>query len=266
MVKSKQQSDSSLNELPAHVAIVMDGNGRWAKKRLLPRASGHKAGVGALNKIVEAATRSGIACLTVFAFSSENWNRPQKEVSILMDLFISSISKYLDDLKEAGVSLRFIGDRSAFSEKLNNSLLQAEESTKENTRLIFNIAMNYGGHWDIVNAAKNMAANVQDGLIGLDDIDENMFSKYVYLSDLTNVYLFIRTGGEHRISNFLLWQCAYSELYFTDVLWPDFDQDELMQSLEWYSGRQRRFGRTGEQVEKDLDANGLDTNLKGVMK
>ncbi|MCK4708611.1 MAG: di-trans,poly-cis-decaprenylcistransferase [Gammaproteobacteria bacterium] len=266
MAKKLQQLDSSLTVLPAHVAIVMDGNGRWAKKRLMPRAAGHKAGVGTLKKIVETASRSDVACLTVFAFSSENWNRPKKEVSILMDLFVSSINKHLSDLEKAGVCIRFIGDRSAFSEKLNNSLLLAEESTKNNTRLKFNIAMNYGGQWDIVNAAKEIVAEVQTGSLAADEIDENLFSKYVSLSDLPAVDLFIRTGGEHRISNFLLWQCAYSELYFTDVLWPDFSDEEFIKSLQWFSGRQRRFGRTGEQLEENLTSDDLKTNSKGAIK
>lgn len=243
------------SNLPAHVAIVMDGNGRWAKKRLMPRAAGHKAGVGSLKKIVEVSASSGVECLTVFAFSSENWNRPQQEVSILMDLFVSSISKHLDDLITAGVSLRFIGDRSAFSEKLIKALQHAETSTENNNRLILNIAMNYGGRWDIANAAKKMFVDLQASSKSVEDIDENLFSHYVELSGLPAIDLFIRTGGEHRISNFLLWQCAYSELYFTDVLWPDFNADEFNRSLQWFSGRQRRFGRTGEQVENDMQSN-----------
>lgn len=251
MANSKETPD---RVLPNHVAIVMDGNGRWAKKRLMPRAAGHKAGVGALNKIIETASSTGVECLTVFAFSSENWNRPKTEVSILMDLFVSSISKYLPELIKAGVCLRFIGDRTAFSEKLSQSLLKAEESTKHNSRLKFNIAMNYGGRWDITSAAKTLLQDVQSGSIAVDNINEELFSSYMSLSDLPAVDLFIRTGGEHRISNFLLWQCAYSELYFTDVLWPDFNGEEFIQSLEWYSGRQRRFGRTGEQIETETQS------------
>lgn len=254
MANSKKQSEVSLVDLPAHVAIVMDGNGRWAKKRLMPRAAGHKAGVGALNKIIESATDLGVKCLTVFAFSSENWNRPKLEVSILMDLFVSSIKKYLPELIKAGVCLRFIGDRSAFSEKLIRSLVEAEEATKSNTRLKFNIAMNYGGRWDIAAATKSLLEDVQSGSVSTDDINEELLSKYMSLSDLPEVDLFIRTGGEHRISNFLLWQCAYSELYFTDVLWPDFNGEEFLQSLQWFLSRQRRFGRTGEQVETESDS------------
>ena len=240
---------------PTHVAIVMDGNGRWAKKRLMPRAAGHKAGVGSLKKIVEVAAASGVNSLTVFAFSSENWNRPQQEVSILMDLFVSSISKHLDDLIKAGVSLHFIGDRSAFSEKLTAALQHAESTTANNTRLYLNVAMNYGGRWDITHAAKKMFADLQSSSGSVDDIDEKMFASYLQLADLPSVDLFIRTGGEHRISNFLLWQCAYSELYFTDELWPDFDAEEFNKALQWFNSRQRRFGRTGEQVEQDMQLN-----------
>lgn len=255
MTKNQNKSVSNTGIVPQHVAIVMDGNGRWAKKRMMPRAAGHKAGVGSLRNIVEVASTSGVDCLTVFAFSSENWKRPQQEVSILMDLFVSSISKYLDDLQKAGVSLRFIGDRSAFSEKLSAALLHAEESTKDNVGLKLNIAMNYGGRWDITNAAKKLLNDVRNAEVAVDDLNEDLFSEYLELADLPSVDLFIRTGGEHRISNFLLWQCAYSELYFTDVLWPDFNADEFGQALQWFSSRQRRFGRTGEQVESEHQTN-----------
>ncbi|MDH5518568.1 MAG: isoprenyl transferase [Gammaproteobacteria bacterium] len=251
MSKKKQSSDASPAVLPAHIAIVMDGNGRWAKKRMMPRAAGHKAGVAALKKIIESASEAGIKCLTVFAFSSENWNRPEREVAILMDLFVSSIKKYLPELQQAGVVLRFIGDRSVFSDKLKASLQQAETSTQNNNFLNLNIAMNYGGRWDITEAAKKMLQDTSSGAVAAEQINESLFSEYLSLADLPAVDLFIRTGGEHRISNFLLWQCAYSELYFTDVLWPDFNGQELKQATQWFSSRQRRFGRTGEQVEED---------------
>ena len=228
-----------------HIAIVMDGNGRWAKKRFLPRAAGHKAGVTTLKKIVEEASKKKIKALTVFAFSSENWNRPAKEVGLLMELFVSSIKKHLDGLHKAGVRLRFIGDRSAFSPELIASLEQAEQSTLNNPGLQFNIAISYGGRWDIVNASKLMFDDIQSGKLAADDVNESVLSGYLSLSDLPDVDLFIRTGGEHRISNFLLWQSAYSELYFSDKLWPDFSPDELNTALEWFSGKQRRFGRTG---------------------
>jgi len=251
---TKDQSMST-PVVPKHIAIVMDGNGRWAKKRLMPRAAGHKAGVNTLKKTVESATKAGVQCLTVFAFSSENWNRPKQEVSILMDLFVSSIKKHLADLQKAGVCLRFIGDRSVFSEKLSASLEQAEQSTQENTRLILNIALNYGGRWDVTAATKKIVQDVQSSTISVDDINEELLSGYMSLSEQPAVDLFIRTGGEHRISNFLLWQCAYSELYFSDVLWPDFDADELDRAIAWYGSRQRRFGKTGEQIESESTSN-----------
>jgi len=258
---TKKQSIANDSVLPRHIAIVMDGNGRWAKKRFMPRAAGHKAGVDTLKKTVATASKAGVECLTVFAFSSENWNRPKQEVSILMDLFVSSIKKHLTDLQKAGVCLRFIGDRSVFSEKLTASLIQAEQSTKDNTRLILNIALNYGGRWDIASAAKKMLQDVQSSAVSVDDIDEELFSGYMSLSDRPAVDLFIRTGGEHRISNFLLWQCAYSELYFTDVLWPDFNSDELIRAVDWFGSRQRRFGKTGEQVESEKITN-IDEAVK----
>lgn len=252
---SKEEKSGRAENQAKHVAIVMDGNGRWAKKRFMPRAAGHKAGVGALKKIVEAAASAGIDFLTVFAFSSENWNRPLSEVSILMDLFISSINKHIADLQKAGVKLYFIGDRSQFSDKLQQSLISAEQATENNQGLQLNIAMNYGGRWDIVNASKALLQDVQAGRVSADEINESVFGHYISLSHLPAVDLFIRTGGEHRISNFLLWQCAYSELYFTDVLWPDFDASELNKAIEWFSGRQRRFGRTGEQLETETNTN-----------
>lgn len=258
---TNNQSTANDSALPRHVAIVMDGNGRWAKKRFMPRAAGHKAGVDTLKKVVATASKAGIECLTVFAFSSENWNRPKQEVSILMDLFVSSIKKHLTDLQKAGVCLRFIGDRSVFSEKLSASLIQAEQSTKDNTLLILNIALNYGGRWDIASAAKKMLIDVQSSKISSNDINEELFSEYMSLSGQPAVDLFIRTGGEHRVSNFLLWQCAYSELYFTDVLWPDFDAGEFMQAVDWFGSRQRRFGKTGEQVESEKI-----TNIDEVVK
>lgn len=248
MTNISNEKDTSL---PGHIAIVMDGNGRWAKKKFMPRAAGHKAGVGTLKSIVEEATRTGVACLTVFAFSSENWNRPEQEVSILMDLFVSSIKKHIRDLVEAGVRLRFIGDRSVFSDKLIKSLESAEAATAKNSRLNLNIAMNYGGRWDITNAVKELIREFEVSGADPDELTEEAFAKYLQLADLPPVDLFIRTGGEHRISNFLLWQCAYSELYFTDVLWPDFSAEEFQKSIEWFSGRQRRFGRTGEQVKQE---------------
>ena len=237
-------------ERPKHVAIVMDGNGRWARKRLMPRKVGHKAGVKTLKNIVDYTARQGIQALTVFAFSSENWQRPEDEVSTLMDLFVSAIKSYLDELHQAKVRLRFIGDRSVFSTNLQQSLSQAEQLTQGNQGLQLNVAINYGGRWDITHAAQQIAKRVQQGDLQPAEINEQLMSNYLSMHELGDVDLFIRTGGEQRISNFLLWQSAYSELYFTDVLWPDFDTQAFDTALDWFVGRQRRFGRTGDQVEQ----------------
>jgi len=244
-------SNSAGSILPRHVAVVMDGNGRWANKRHLPRAAGHKAGVGATRKIVENCAKKGIEALTIFAFSSENWNRPEAEVSSLMSLFVSTITAEVKKLDKKNVRVRFIGDRTRFSEKLQQSIEKSEELTRDNTGLQLNIAANYGGRWDIVDACRRLAAAVKDGAVAVDDIDEEMFDSSVCLSEMPAPDLFIRTGGEQRISNFLIWQLAYSELYFIDTLWPDFSGEDFEASLEWYAGRQRRFGKTGQQLIDD---------------
>jgi undecaprenyl diphosphate synthase len=229
----------------------MDGNGRWANKRHLPRAAGHKAGVSATRKIVENCAKKGIEALTIFAFSSENWNRPKAEVSSLMSLFVSTITAEVKKLDKKNVRVCFIGDRTRFSEKLQQSIEKSEELTRDNTGLQLNIAANYGGRWDIVNACRRLAEAVRDGAVAVDDIDEEMFDSSVSLSEMPAPDLFIRTGGEQRISNFLIWQLAYSELYFIDTLWPDFSGEDFEASLEWYAGRQRRFGKTGQQLIDD---------------
>lgn len=229
----------------------MDGNGRWANKRHLPRAAGHKAGVSATRKIVENCAKKGIEALTIFAFSSENWNRPKAEVSSLMSLFVSTITAEVKKLDKKNVRVRFIGDRTRFSEKLQQSIEKSEELTRDNTGLQLNIAANYGGRWDIVNACRRLAEAVKEGAVAVDDIDEEMFDSSVSLSEMPAPDLFIRTGGEQRISNFLIWQLAYSELYFIDTLWPDFSGEDFEASLEWYAGRQRRFGKTGQQLIDD---------------
>ena len=244
-------SNSAGSILPRHVAVVMDGNGRWANKRHLPRAAGHKAGVSATRKIVENCAKKGIEALTIFAFSSENWNRPKAEVSSLMSLFVSTITAEVKKLDKKNVRVRFIGDRTRFSEKLQQSIESSEELTRDNTGLQLNIAANYGGRWDIVNACRRLAEAVKEGAVAVDDIDEEMFDSSVSLSEMPAPDLFIRTGGEQRISNFLIWQLAYSELYFIDTLWPDFSGEDFEASLEWYAGRQRRFGKTGQQLIDD---------------
>lgn len=237
--------------VPRHIAVVMDGNGRWANKRHLPRAAGHKAGVSATRKIVENCAKNNIQALTIFAFSSENWNRPEAEVSSLMALFITTISAEVKKLHKKNVRVKFIGDRSRFSEKLQGSINESESLTVDNTGLQLNIAANYGGRWDVVNACKSMLAEIQDGRKSLQDIDENLFSSFVSIGDIPEPDLFIRTGGDQRISNFLIWQLAYTELYFVDTLWPDFSDEHFHTALSWFAGRQRRFGKTGQQIIED---------------
>ncbi len=235
--------------VPAHVAIIMDGNGRWAKNQGKHRSLGHQAGFRTTRGIVEACVRRKIKALTLFAFSSENWQRPQQEVGLLMDLFMHALKSEVSKLHENNVRIRFIGERSAFSSKLQNQMALAEQKTAANDGLELAIAVNYGGRWDIVNATRKLAEKVKQSELRLDEITIERFSEYVSLSDLDDPDLFIRTGGEQRISNYLLWHLAYTELYFTDTLWPDFSDRELDRALEFYAGRQRRFGKTGEQVE-----------------
>ncbi|VAW67276.1 Undecaprenyl diphosphate synthase [hydrothermal vent metagenome] len=239
----------SASALPAHVVVVMDGNGRWAKKRLLPRTAGHHAGVKATRNIVEQCVGAGIQALTLFAFSSENWQRPQQEVSSLMSLFVSTLQAEVSSLHKQNVRIRFIGECAAFSEKLQNKIHQATELTQANTGLQLNIAVNYGGRWDIAQACKRIAEDIQQGTLQAAQVDAERVDQYMCLSELPAPDLFIRTGGDQRISNFLIWQIAYTELYFSDVLWPDFQSDEFSMALNWYARRQRRFGKTGEQVD-----------------
>jgi len=234
---------------PSHVCIIMDGNGRWAKKKLMPRSFGHRKGVEVTRRCVEFFATAGVDHLTLFAFSSENWNRPADEVSNLMTLFMQSLQRYTDELHDKGLRIRFIGKRSDFSRKLQRQIELTEARTSANPGMTLNIAANYGGQWDIVNAARRLAQRVRDGDIGVDEIDEQQFCAGLSLDDAPSPDLFIRTGGEHRISNFLLWQLAYTEFYFCDCLWPDFDAGEMQQALDAYRQRQRRYGKTGEQVE-----------------
>ena len=235
--------------LPRHVAIIMDGNGRWAKERFLPRPAGHRAGVGSVQKTVEQCIAKGVEVLTLFAFSSENWRRPAKEVSLLMDLFIASLERETQKLHKNGVKLRVIGDRSAFAPKLQERIAASEALTAENDRLHLVVAANYGGRWDIARAAKGLAEQVKQGALDPKSIDADLLASQLALSDLPEPDLFIRTGGEQRISNFLLWQLAYTELYFTPLLWPDFDEKAFEEALSSFQNRQRRFGYTGYQIE-----------------
>jgi undecaprenyl diphosphate synthase len=227
--------------IPHHIAIVMDGNGRWATRRFLPRVAGHKKGVDALRACVRRCGDLGVRVLTVFAFSSENWNRPAEEVSGLMELLAVALSREVPQLQAEGVRIHFVGDRTRLSEKVRNGLAQAEALTAGNTRLVFNICFNYGGRWDIAQAAAKLAARGEE-------ITEQSLDRAMALAHVPDPDLLIRTGGEQRISNFLLWQAAYSELYFTDKLWPEFDDAALDAAIADYSGRERRFGRTSEQV------------------
>lgn len=238
------------NGTPKHVAVIMDGNGRWAQQRGLPRAAGHQAGFKVTRDIVESCGKRQINALTLFAFSSENWRRPESEVGWLLDLFLRALKSEVGKLKANNVLMRFIGERSAFSEKLQHEMLRAENETAGNTGLKLSIAINYGGRWDIVNAAKTLAAEVQSGELSVDDIDESRFTNAISIPDCGEPDLFIRTGGEKRISNYLLWHLAYTELYFTDVLWPDFSDQELDGAIDFFNGRQRRFGKTSEQVSR----------------
>ena len=231
--------------VPRHVAIVMDGNGRWAKKRHMPRLFGHKQGVDALVRTVHACADRGIEYLTVFAFSSENWKRPSEEVSSLMSLVLVAVSKYLAKLARAGVRVRIVGDRTQVSEKLRQAWQEAEDSTSHNTRINLSVAFNYGGRWDIVQACRQaMIAGVAP-----QELDERTLNSYMALSYAPDPDLFIRTGGELRISNFLLWQAAYSELVFTECLWPEFGTDELDAALAQYARRERRFGAVAAPAE-----------------
>ena len=240
--------------IPGHIAIVMDGNGRWAKKRNRPRNMGHQAGLKALRLTIRHCVRLGVKTLTVFAFSSENWNRPASEVSRLMEIFLKALDKEVDELHQNGVCVRFIGDLTAFRPAIQTRMIAAQTLTAGNDRLVANVAVNYGGRWDITQAGKRMAKAVVEDNLSLDEVDETLLGKFMALSASPDPDLLIRTGGEMRISNFLLWQSAYTELYFTPVLWPDFDEQSLDQAIAVFQSRERRFGRTGDQVKENVSA------------
>ena len=242
---------SAQKNIPRHVAIIMDGNGRWAKKRLMPRIAGHSAGAETVRKIIQSCIDKKIEVLTLFAFSSENWKRPEKEVSRLMDLFSIVLTRDSKKLDKQNARLKVIGDRSAFSLKLQDKIAAAENLTKNNSGLTVVVAANYGGRWDILNAARQLARRAASGEIDSSDIEYEMLESGLTLHEYPDPDLFIRTGGEKRISNFLLWQLAYTELYFTETLWPEFKEAEFDEALDCFAGRQRRFGRTSEQVEQD---------------
>ena len=233
---------------PRHIAIIMDGNGRWAEARRRPRTIGHRAGARAVNACIDACLADGIEVLTLFAFSSENWRRPKEEVGALMQLFLRALDREVDELHRRGVQVRFVGERSAFAPELQQRMTRAEQITAANAKLRLCIAANYGGRWDVAQAARALAREVLAGRLAPEAIDETLLASQVCLNDLPAPDLFIRTGGDHRISNFLLWQLAYCELYFTDTLWPDFDAAALRAAIDDFAGRERRFGLTSAQI------------------
>jgi undecaprenyl diphosphate synthase len=237
--------------LPRHIAIIMDGNNRWAKERRLPGLAGHKAGVKSVRAVIECCVEQGVEALTLFAFSSENWKRPAVEVSGLMQLFMLALKNEVRKLARHNIRLQVIGDLSRFSPELQQLIHKAQAETAGNTGLTLNIAANYGGRWDIVSAAQQLARRCAEGRLKPEEIDEALFAQHLSLADLPAPDLCIRTGGEQRVSNFLIWQLAYTELYFTDCFWPDFDKQAMLAALQSYLTRERRFGRTSEQVEAD---------------
>ena len=237
--------------LPRHVAIIMDGNGRWAQRQGKLRVMGHKAGVDKVREAVQLASELKLDALTLFAFSSENWQRPESEVSLLMELFFTVLSREVKRLDRNNVKLKIIGDISRFSSKLQQQIAKAEQKTQSNTGLTLNVAANYGGRWDITQACRHVAEQVKQGTLAPEDITEQTINQYISMNQLPDLDLLIRTGGDCRISNFLLWQCAYAELHFTDCLWPDFDQNEFAKALIGFAGTERRYGCTGEQVNTD---------------
>jgi undecaprenyl diphosphate synthase len=231
-----------------HIAIIMDGNGRWAEKKFMPRILGHRAGVKTVRKVVEYCVKEKIEVLSLFAFSSENWRRPKKEVNMLMELFMGTLQTQVDKLDKNNIRLRIIGDKSAFSEKLQEKIVQAEKQTENNDGLTLVVAANYGGRWDITQAFQKITEKIAAGELTAQDITESVINQHITTFELPEPDLFIRSGGEQRISNFLLWQLAYTEFYFTDMLWPDFDQALLAEAINSFKNRQRRFGHTGEQI------------------
>jgi len=249
MTESATNDDSMESAMiPTHVAVIMDGNGRWAEARALPRHAGHRSGVKAVRETVETAARRGVSHLTLFAFSSENWRRPAEEVSRLMGLFLEALQREVDDLHRNNVRLTFIGAREELQAGLTRKIAAAEEKTRNNTGLNLIVAVAYGGRWDIVTAAKNLAARVLDQELTVADIDDEKLAAELALAGVPDPDLLIRTGGEQRISNFLLWNLAYAELWFCDCLWPEFGERQFDEALSFYASRQRRYGHTGNQV------------------
>lgn len=241
----------SAQKIPRHVAIIMDGNNRWAKKRFLPGIAGHKAGVDAVRAVIDVCANSGVEVLTLFAFSSENWQRPAEEVSALMELFLIALRRETKKLLESDIRLRIIGDCSRFHPELQASIREAEAQTAHCKRFTLQIAANYGGQWDILQAAQRMAEAYKDGHLSTTDFNAEFFQQHLSTATGPAVDLCIRTGGEQRVSNFLLWQIAYAELYFTDLYWPDFKHEAMKAALTEFGNRQRRFGKTDEQIRAE---------------
>ncbi len=244
--------------VPRHLAVIMDGNGRWAQRRRRPRMIGHRAGARAVNVCIDFCLRRGIGALTLFAFSSENWGRPEEEVGALMKLFLGALEREVDELHRRGVRVRFIGERERFAPAIRERMEAAEALTAANQALDLSIAASYGGRQDIARAARALAVEVAAGRLRTEDIDEAAMAAHMALADLPPPDLFIRTGGDHRVSNFLLWQLAYTELWFTETLWPDLDETLLQRALDDFAQRERRFGLTGEQVAQQGPANAED--------
>lgn len=264
MSKKKSASDEKLQqelkksgEIPKHIAIIMDGNGRWAKKRELPRVAGHKRGVDTVRDIVEACAEIGVKYLTLYTFSTENWKRPKDEVSTLMRLLLNSLKDRVDELCENDIKLTTIGDTDALPYEVQKQLKADIERTKNNKKMVLNLALSYSGRWEILEAVKKISRAVEKGDIKADEINEQLFSKFLTTKDLPDPDLVIRTSGEFRVSNFLLWQIAYSEFVITDIYWPDFNRHHLYESIRAFQKRERRFGKVSEQIKKEVNSKGV---------
>jgi len=238
-----------LTNLPKHLAIIMDGNGRWAKQKGLLRALGHESGTKSVKEIIKTSAKLGIECLTLYAFSTENWNRPKLEVDTLMKILVRSLKKELKTLQENNIKLNTIGNLEKLPKSAQEELLDVINKTKDNSRMTLTLALSYGSREEIVNAVRNISDKVKNNIISLESIDDSIINEHLYTQNLPEVDLLIRTSGEHRISNFLLWQIAYAELYFTDILWPDFKEQDLYEAIISYQKRERRFGKTSEQIK-----------------
>ncbi|AFH48208.1 Undecaprenyl pyrophosphate synthase [Ignavibacterium album JCM 16511] len=264
MSKKKSASDEKLQnelkksgEIPKHIAIIMDGNGRWAKKRGLPRVAGHKRGVDTVKDIVEACAEIGVKYLTLYTFSTENWKRPKEEVSTLMRLLLNSLRDRVDELCENDIRLTTIGDTDSLPYEVQKQLKADIERTKNNKKMILNLALSYSGRWEIIEAVKKISRAVEKGDLKPDEINEQLFSKFLTTKDLPDPDLVIRTSGEFRVSNFLLWQIAYSEFVITDIYWPDFNRHHLYESIRAFQKRERRFGKVSEQIKKEVNSKGV---------